>query len=211
MDNMDKNGIYKIINNVNGDYYIGSTANKLGFKERWKVHRRDLRNNNHCNDYLQKAWNKYGEEAFEFKIVEICEKDECIKLEQKYLDNEKPKYNLCKTAGNTLGRKHSKETRVKISQNREYSEPWNKGLTMSETSKQKMSIAQKNSTLCRENIIKLNKSKRKPVIGVHIETGEEIELEYMKQDPRFFSSGIKACISGKIKSYKKYKWSFKNS
>lgn len=209
MDNLDKNGIYKIVNKINNNFYIGSTANKLGFSERWKVHRRDLRNNSHCNDYLQKAWNKYGEEAFDFIIIEVCLIENCIDREQYYLDSENPQYNICKTAGSSLGRKHSIETRLKISQNRNYGEPWNKDKKMSEESRKKMSESQKNSELCKKQLQKLNKSKRKPVTGIHIETGDIIELDFMGQDKRFHGSGIKACISGKIQSYKKYKWKFK--
>jgi len=211
MKDIDKNGIYRIKNKSNNKLYIGSTSNKLGFKERWKMHRRDLRGNKHCNDYLQKSWNKYGEDQFEFEILEICEKHECVDKEQNYINDLNPEYNICKVAGSSLGRKHSAETKIKISKNRDYGEPWNKGKKMPKEFGEKVSNSQKNSKACKLNIAKLNKSKRKPVIGTHIETGEIVELEYMKQDSRFHGSGIKACINGKIKSYKKYKWQFKNS
>lgn len=62
--------IYQITNNVNGKFYIGSTVND---KRRRAVHFSKLRKNKHCNCYLQAAWNKYGESAFDFKIIDTCD------------------------------------------------------------------------------------------------------------------------------------------
>jgi len=60
-------GIYKIINVINNKFYIGSAVN---FKRRKSRHFSELRNNKHNNFKLQAAWNKYGEQAFVFVIVE---------------------------------------------------------------------------------------------------------------------------------------------
>src|ERR1035437_397640 len=51
-------GIYKIINKIDGKYYIGSSDH---IKRRWYSHRTELRKNRHGNQYLQRARNKYGE------------------------------------------------------------------------------------------------------------------------------------------------------
>ena len=67
-----KFGIYGIFNIANGKVYIGSTGSTIGFNERWTDHKRDLKNNNHCNTHLQASWNKYGEKSFEFRIIEEC-------------------------------------------------------------------------------------------------------------------------------------------
>ena len=79
--------IYKILNKQNSKFYIGSTNN---IQNRWNIHRYELRHNLHSNNYLQNAWNKYGEENFEF--VQICEiqDDLQFKLEQWFLNNLKP-------------------------------------------------------------------------------------------------------------------------
>lgn len=202
------NGVYVIKNLKNNKSYIGSTSCINGFKERWKTHKRELRKGIHSNDYLQKSWNKYGEDNFEFEILEKCNKSLCIEREQFYIDTLNPEYNLCKIAGSTLGRKHTEETKKKISQNREYGDPWNKGKSMSNESKLKMSKAQKKSEKSKEHRDKLAKSKRKSVVGTN-EIGETIELEYINQDKNFFASGIKRSINTG-KSYKGYTWKFKN-
>jgi hypothetical protein len=38
-------------------------------KNRWSHHKFCLKEGVHCNPHLQRAWNKYGEQAFEFYIV----------------------------------------------------------------------------------------------------------------------------------------------
>jgi group I intron endonuclease len=60
--------IYKIENKANGKFYIGSTIRKKHIRK--YEHFSMLRSNTHCNKYLQNSWNKYGEENFEFSIVE---------------------------------------------------------------------------------------------------------------------------------------------
>lgn len=65
-------GIYKITNKINNKVYIGKSKN---IKKRHSEHRNELRKNEHVNNYLQNAWNKYGEENFEFSILEECETD----------------------------------------------------------------------------------------------------------------------------------------
>ena len=78
-------GIYKIINKVNGKYYVGSSGRVL---DRWATHKRDLRKNRHDNSHLQFAWNKYGEVNFEFVVAESVDItfQNLLDVEQKYLD-----------------------------------------------------------------------------------------------------------------------------
>jgi group I intron endonuclease len=76
-------GIYKIINKINGDFYIGSSKNIL---RRKNEHIKKLNSNKHQNTILQRAWNKYGEDNFIFEIVEECELEILFDTEQKYID-----------------------------------------------------------------------------------------------------------------------------
>lgn len=99
--NINETGIYAIVNKINGKQYIGSAAKS--FKQRWRDHIKTLRGNRHSSPILQAAYNKYGEESIEFKVLEVCDREKCIEREQLYLDTLSPEYNICKTAGNTLG------------------------------------------------------------------------------------------------------------
>ena len=58
--------------------YIGCTIN---IQTRWREHKQTLKLNKHVNRYLQRAWNKYGKDAFKFERVEICEESELLKRE----------------------------------------------------------------------------------------------------------------------------------
>lgn len=76
-------GVYKITNKVNNKIYIGSSVNVY---TRWRNHIYELNNNKHSNNYLQNAWNKYGFNNFEFKIIEKCNKDNVRYREQYYIN-----------------------------------------------------------------------------------------------------------------------------
>jgi group I intron endonuclease len=58
---------------------------------------------------------KYGNSNFSLEILEYCDSKDCLKREQYYIDLLKPKYNILKIAGSRIGKKHSQETRDKIS------------------------------------------------------------------------------------------------
>jgi len=121
-----KSGIYKITNLITNQFYIGSA---VCFRKRKVEHFSALKRNSHINKHLQNSFNKHGESNFIFEILEIVEdKTKLIEREQHYLDTLKPHYNICKTAGNTLGR----EVTWKI---------WNKGGNLSEKHKQNLSEA----------------------------------------------------------------------
>jgi group I intron endonuclease len=111
---LQKSGIYRILNTVNGKPYLGSA---VIIPNRWREHKRTLRKGTHKNLHLQAAWNKYGEEAFVFNIVELVEdKSQLLKREQYWIDfyeayNPEKGYNVCQVAGNSAGRTFSPETR----------------------------------------------------------------------------------------------------
>lgn len=65
-------GIYAIYGKYNNFHYVGQTQEIDGFQGRWSTHRRDLRNNDHDNSYLQNSFNKNGENNFAFKILQIA-------------------------------------------------------------------------------------------------------------------------------------------
>ena len=72
-------GIYKIINNITKDCYIGSSINLHNRKSR---HFKDLSKNKHHSIILQRAVNKYGIDNFTFEIIEILLVENLLKREQ---------------------------------------------------------------------------------------------------------------------------------
>ena len=123
--------IYQIKNKVNGKIYIGSTAN---IKRRWADHIYLLDRNIHHSLKLQRAWNKYGKDSFEFSILEEFESDnegDKYVREQYYLDlyksyNRDIGFNISKNALAPMdGRHHSEETKRKFSETRKgKNHPW---------------------------------------------------------------------------------------
>lgn len=114
-------GIYLIRNVVDGKLYIGSAVD---INRRWRRHRFDLNHGKHHNIHLQRAWSEDGENSFEFSIIEVCAPEVLIIREQAWIDyhdvtNHEKGYNLAKNAGSTLGvgigRKHTDETKQKMS------------------------------------------------------------------------------------------------
>lgn len=109
-------GIYMLINKVNGHRYVGSSRN---IRIRLWKHRSLLRHNKHENPHLQNAWNKYGEENFDYSILEKCTEEERFKREQFYIDTLKPEYNIALEAieqppvTESSRKKHS-QTRIKL-------------------------------------------------------------------------------------------------
>lgn len=99
-------GIYVIRNTVSGKIYVGSTKQ---FKSRWRDHRRRLRKGNHENKRLIAAWQKHGEEAFVFEVLEVIPSlllgdfKYVLSREQFWFDKLSPfgkkGYNIVETAG----------------------------------------------------------------------------------------------------------------
>ena len=131
---MSESGIYRIVNLTNGKFYIGSAVN---LERRWYMHRNRLNAGKHRNAHLQAAWNKYGEAAFEFRVIERVEdKSRLIEREQEWIDScrQDLAYNICKVANSRLGVKARPET---VEKQREAAT----GVTHTEEAKAKMSAA----------------------------------------------------------------------
>lgn len=111
--------IYKIKFKNSHRIYIGSTSN---FNKRKTWHTSFLRRNKHSNRFLQRAWNKYGEDDFEISILETLDSTENIETKEKYwIDfydsgNNKKGFNLAKDprTGFTNRNKWTKEQKRKL-------------------------------------------------------------------------------------------------
>ena len=64
----NEGGIYRITNQINGRFYIGSTCQ---FKVRWSDHRSRLLRGTHGNPFLQNDFNKCGADAFIVEVLAI--------------------------------------------------------------------------------------------------------------------------------------------
>jgi group I intron endonuclease len=105
--------IYAIVNNVTRDMYVGSA---VVVNRRWSAHRRDLVKQCHYNTRLQRAYDKYGADAFDWEIVQFVDKKtDLIAREQFWMNFFTPVYNGRPIANSPLGTKHSDETRAKMS------------------------------------------------------------------------------------------------
>lgn len=135
-------GIYIIKNRITGKFYIGSTT--MMILKRLNHHKCLLDMNKHKNSYLQNSYNKYGKENFLFIAILNCEKKDCLKIEQKFINkfiNNNVLFNINHLASGTPSM--SKESILKRSQTMKakYASgeikssftkgftPWNKGKT----------------------------------------------------------------------------------
>jgi group I intron endonuclease len=76
-------GVYQIRCTPTGKVYIGSTN---CFARRWDEHREDLVKGRHTNYKLQRAWDKYGANAFAFEVIEYTHPDKRLLREQFYIN-----------------------------------------------------------------------------------------------------------------------------
>lgn len=114
-------GIYLIHNTKVNKVYVGITGKSFG--HRWKQHIKLLRRGKHYNKRLQSAYNRDGEESFEFVVLEVYDDVNGIENEelfwvQYFKSIGMELYNLCSYGQYALGIKRSEETKQKLSTNK---------------------------------------------------------------------------------------------
>lgn len=90
-------GIYAIICLPENRYYIGSSIN---VKRRWAEHKRELNKEIHRNTALQTDWDCYGDESFNFILLENT--DKLVEREQYYINKYNKNYNIVKDSWNAM-------------------------------------------------------------------------------------------------------------
>lgn len=110
--NKGKSGIYLWRNLENGKSYVGSAVD-IGRRLAQYFNIKNLRRDS-CMA-ICRALLKHGYSNFTVWILEYCDKNDCIKREQYFIDLLEPEYNILRTAGSPYGRKHTEETKTKIS------------------------------------------------------------------------------------------------
>lgn len=113
-------GVYCVKNLQNNKLYIGQAIN---VPRRLYKHYRDLINNRHLNEHLQRSFNKYGKQNFEYSIVCAASVDQLDFVERATIymfTSNDPRFGFNKTIGGEApmkNKKHSDVTRKKISIN----------------------------------------------------------------------------------------------
>lgn len=160
--------IYAIVNKTTRDMYVGSA---VAVNRRWAAHRRALRDKCHHSQRLQRAFDKYGPDAFDWEIVQfVNDRTKLIDREQFWINFFAPAYNMRPTANSPLGTTHSAETRAKMS-------AAHKGKVLSETHRASLSMVKK---------------------GVSTVTDAQRELLRSKAKARVFSAEERAKISASL-------------
>lgn len=168
-------GIYQIRNLKNDKVYVGSSVD---IEKRLRTHKRNLLKKKHHNIHLQRAFNIDKSNNFKYETLELCDISSLLNREQAWINATKiNSYNLCPTAGNTLGRICSKETRIKIG------------------------ISNKNKKISkrtRKNLSKALKGKKKPKFWIENIKGEGNPFYGKKHTKRVLDIIIKANKGKKI-------------
>lgn len=179
-------GIYGIHNKINDKWYVGQAVDikKRNDNELWGLRKGSMHSNG-TNVYMDRAWEKYGEAAFEWVVLEECSVDllderEIFWIKQK--DSYKNGYNLTCGGGGMRGFVPNSDTRRKMSEARKgkkrspdacknisLAKIGSKnpmfGKKLSKESREKMSLAQRNKPLESKPVICINTGIIYPSIG----------------------------------------------
>lgn len=201
-------GIYKIVNKINGKFYIGSSEDVL---DRWYKHQNLLNKQIHANTKLQNAWIKYGKDNFLFILVENVELDKLLEIEQNYLYQcskfPDQNYNINYYVNSIMrGRKHSVESRKKMSDSQ-------RGKIQSVEAR----IKNRNSQIGRKHSEETKEKMRKSSLGkpndktiytfFNVKTKQEFigtQLDFRNKIPNLHITGVSKIALEKWISYKNW-------
>ena len=203
-ENRNKSGIYKWTNIITGETYVGSSVNLC---KRFKSYF----NFNYLSKnkmIISKAILKYGYSNFNLEILEYCDATNVIEREQHYLDLLKPEYNILKTAGSSLGYKHTKETLAKLKARVLTQEQ----LALAKENLIKGSNSVEQRLAARERMIALNEKKGFKVEVTDQRTNTTTTYPSLRKAANFLGTDLKAIKynqkvqkeRGKIILFKKY-------
>lgn len=206
-----KSGIYSIICTVNGKQYIGCSKN---IYSRINAHKSYLKNNKFKQDnkYFIEDWNKYGSDAFDYKVLEYT--TENLKDKEYYyitsLDtiNREKGYNL-RRDHSILGMTPLQETKNRYSEAQK-----NRFKNLEERKK----IGERSSKFWKENLNtknimanKVSKALTKYTIkqytkeGIFIKEWNRVK-DIIKENPNYKVHNIYAVCSGEKPSIYGYVW-----
>lgn len=205
-------GVYRIRNVETNKSYVGSGV----IHGRFYSHFRELRAGRHINKKLQRAWDKYGEDKFEFAILEICDKADCVTNEIKWMrlldvcNNgyniilpESGRMRLAPWASDYAKSPKSPEIRAKISKSLT-------GRKLPQGVKDRLSVIQKNRDPAINKKIgeKLRGQKRSPEFCAKIsafKTGRKMEKPVSEEAKRKLSAALKGRKKGPMSAEQREK------
>lgn len=177
-ENKGKAGVYLFTNLTNLKSYVGSSVN---LSRRFYLYY----NLNHLlkqiSSLMCRALLKYGYSNFQLKILEYCNPKDVTKREQYYLDLLNPEYNVLKTAGSSLGRKHNLKTKAKISQALLGSNNPNFGREISKETRKKMAVAKLGRKLSEKTRAKISAARGIIVKILDLETNQETVFDSIRK------------------------------
>lgn len=94
--------VYKIVNTVTGDSYVGSSKD---VKRRWKEHKRPSVWKGYSNNQMYQDMQKYGLENFRFQILAPVEPEYLTQVEQEFIEMLNPTYNDRRSKGWNIERR----------------------------------------------------------------------------------------------------------
>lgn len=175
-------GIYSIKNKKNGKIYIGQSVN---ITPRWWDHKKLLRKEKHPNDHLQSAWNMYGEESFEFIIIEECDESQLDEKEKFWIlhfnSNDK-KYGYNNSIGGDFNPMKSSYIANKVSKKL-------KGRSFSEEHRKNLSKAHKGKKLSKKHRENMSKAhlENNPWKGQKHEKSSKLKMSKRKNTSGFYN------------------------
>jgi group I intron endonuclease len=216
--------IYKAINKINGDFYIGKTIRPL--KERIKKHYKNAYNVNNTiyNSKFYCAIRKYGKENFQWEILyqdvpedrldvaEIC----AIYIFNSYDGGYNMTFGGDGGAGHWMGKQHKLSTKIKMSKNNIWNSP---------TAEQHRQNQRINNLGCLnpnfENFLSKQKKEKISILcggklfdvfkkNTNEHIGSWINKHACAIDLKCFRSNIIACLSGKAKSTRGYVFKYRD-
>jgi len=215
-------GIYKITNPT-GKIYIGQSVDIEKRFYRYRI----LSKNIQLQVILYRSFLKYGVDNHEFEIIEECNVDSLNEKERYYQDL----YNVINGNGlncvltktNNKSGKVCSETLIRMSKAQIGNNNW-LGRTHSQESKDKMSESKKGKRFSKEVNLKKGRkgriSNRKGIIskdnpksvrvvqitkdGLFVKNWDC--LMDIKRELNYHIGNVSSCMSGKLNTYKGYKW-----
>lgn len=205
-------------------YYVGQTS---CLKKRVSAHVSRLKSGKHHNRKMQGAWSKYGQAAFKFELIEECEPSLLDGCEQWWLAEmvgHASVFNIGTDPGAFMrGRSFSDEHRAKISKAltgikrgpmsddlRKLVGDRFRGKTRSLESRQKQAASQSGPKHYAFGKTGAQSLKAKKVVGVSIDTGHVINLNFLADGAGlgFSPDKISKCCNGWRPHHRRYAWRF---